>query len=101
MHKIKTPQEKKNKSICSSKAKEGGHRCATSTVHMKKSSGSGDRPRPISLLPGADFAWVMGVQLDQAPNSWRAIRTRDPIRRHEVLQSVPTSVDPASWRRRP
>jgi len=59
---------------------------------MKKSSGSGDRPRPISLLPGADLAWVMGVQLNQTPNSWRANRTRDPIRRHEALQPVSISL---------
>lgn len=42
----------------------------TSTVQMKKSSGSGDRPRPTSFFPGADFAWAMGVQPNQTPQKF-------------------------------
>ena len=40
---------------------------STSTVQMKKSSGSGDRPRPTSFFPEADLAWAMGVQPNQTP----------------------------------
>lgn len=70
---------------------------STSTVQMKKSSGSGDRARPISFFPGVDFVWAMGVQPNQTP---KISSNRTPIRRHEVLQPVPTSVDLARWWRR-
>jgi len=62
---------------------------------MKKSSGSGDRPRPTSFFPEADLGWAMGVQPNQTPQvSWSGNRA-------PVLQSMPASVDLARWRRRP
>ena len=54
---------------------------STSTVQMKKSSGSDDRPRPTSFFPEADLDWAMGVQPNQTPPSvleWKP-RTSAPV----------------------
>jgi hypothetical protein len=77
-----------------------GNKTSTSTVQMKKSSGSGARPRPISLLPGADFARVLGAQKQTTEILWRdtaaAVAATQPVGRSAP---VPTSADLTHRRR--
>jgi hypothetical protein len=60
------------------------------------------RPPTAHLLPSrSGLRLGHGGSVEPNPNLWRANRTRDPIRHHEVLQSVSTSGELASWRRDP
>jgi len=64
---------------------------STSTVQMKKSNGSGDRPRPTSFFPEADLGWAM-AHPNQTP--WSAPVNASQCRSRPVEKKTPLIEEP-------